>query len=209
MKGQIYKHLKTGGEYIVLTEATREADQVPVVVYQNVNLGNVWVRPRGEFLDGRFEHIGERKSNPDIIADIEEFHHRFELTYDGPPRTLTGELGDFREGFMQEEHTEYCQNREAALQEIDEFEVDKANYTYHLEQQLDALVDLVYVAVGTGYLQGFNFAEAWRRVHRANMNKVRAASADDSKRGTTFDVVKPEGWEPPSHTDLVEVNDAG
>lgn len=52
----------------------------------------------------------------------------------------------------------------------------------------------------------FPFVEAWRRVQLANMSKVRATSADQSKRGSTFDVVKPPGWEPPSHTDLVEIN---
>jgi hypothetical protein len=31
-------------------------------------------------------------------------------------------------------------------------------------------------------------------VQKANMAKVRVAKAEDSKRGSTFDVRKPEGW---------------
>ena len=70
-----------------------------------------------------------------------------------------------------------------------------------------ALVDLVYVAIGTAHLHGFDFEEAWRRVHHANMQKIRTPNAEASTRGSKHDVIKPEGWEPPSHTDLVEVND--
>jgi hypothetical protein len=49
---------------------------------------------------------------------------------------------------------------------------------------------------------GFNFEEAWRRVQEANMQKVRTARVVDSARGSTFDVVKPEGWTPPVLADL-------
>ena len=72
---------------------------------------------------------------------------------------------------------------------------------------LDALVDLAYIAVGTARMCDWDFAEAWRRVHTANMQKIRAERAVDSKRGTTFDVVKPTGWQAADLTDLVEVND--
>jgi predicted HAD superfamily Cof-like phosphohydrolase len=84
---------------------------------------------------------------------------------------------------------------------------DQADYTYQLEESLDGLVDLVYVAIGTAYMHGFDFQSAWDRVHEANMKKIRAPSAEASKRKSSFDVVKPEGWEPPTHTDLVEDND--
>ena len=123
--------------------------------------------------------------------DIESFHHKFGLSYGGAPRALPWDLAEFRIKFLQEELDEY-----AAAYEADD--------TVHSrEQMLDALVDLVYVALGTAYLHGFNFAEAWRRVQVANMSKVRVERAEDSKRGSTFDVVKPAGWKPPSHKDLV------
>ena len=125
---------------------------------------------------------------PDLCQDIKDFHTKFELTYDGPPRPLPYELVSFRAIFMHEELQEYG----LAVDNVD------------LEKQLDALVDLVYVALGTAYLHGFDFNEAWRRVHAANLKKVRAETPDDSKRGSVFDVVKPEGWEPPDLSDLVK-----
>ena len=68
---------------------------------------------------------------------------------------------------------------------------------------LDALVDITYLAVGTAVMCGANFDEAWNRVHDANMKKIRAEKKGDSKRGTTFDVVKPEGWKAADLSDLV------
>ncbi len=143
----------------------------------------------------------------DPVADIADFHRKFGLEYTGWPRTLPRDLADFRIKFMDEELNEYAQSNAAAIMEHSMQKADLANYTFHLEKMLDALVDEVYVVLGTSYLHGFDFREAWRRVHAANMRKVRAERAEDSKRGSTFDVIKPEGWEPPDHTDLVEVND--
>jgi predicted HAD superfamily Cof-like phosphohydrolase len=77
----------------------------------------------------------------------------------------------------------------------------------NLEEQLDALVDLMYVLLGTAYLHGFNrFGEAWSRIQAANMLKVRATVPEDSPRGSTLDVVKPPGWSPASLTDLVSAD---
>ena len=125
-----------------------------------------------------------------MYKDIIDFHQKFELTYEGRPRDLPDDLFWFRSGFLDEEIKEYLR----AWQEG------------NLEKQMDALVDIVYVAMGTAYLHGFNFEEAWKRVHEANMNKIRAQSPDESERGSTFDVVKPEGWEPPILSDLMNMN---
>lgn len=141
---------------------------------------------------------------PDFMADIVAFHEKFQVNYSGFPRQLPTDLLDFRVKFLKEELTEYTDDSNALAAHLITDKTDVANTTHLLEKQLDALVDLVYVALGTAYLQGFDFNEAWRRVHEANMKKVRAGSAADSKRGSTHDVVKPAGWEPPSHTDLVE-----
>lgn len=142
----------------------------------------------------------------DFMRDIAEFHEKFGLTYEGPTRALTGELGQFRQHFIGEEYDEYLSHAEVVEKLIEQRVNDRADITYHLEEQLDALVDLVYVTLGAAYLHGWNekFKEAWNRVHERNMAKVRAERAEDSKRGSTFDVVKPPGWTPPKHTDLVE-----
>lgn len=155
----------------------------------------------------------------DLIADVEVFHKKFGLTYSGRPRVLHPELSEFRRKFMQEELIEYTEA--AALAEywlhvqnknqgiIDDATAERCarEIPHYLEKQLDALVDLVYVAIGTAEYHGFNFREAWRRVHVANMKKERAQRASDSKRGTTYDVIKPPGWEAPSHADLVAEHD--
>ena len=82
---------------------------------------------------------------------------------------------------------------------VDGFEADD------LEEQFDALIDLVYVALGTAWMLGVPFGEGWSRVHRANMKKVRCDDEFDprSKRMHKFDVVKPEGWVSPDLSDLV------
>jgi predicted HAD superfamily Cof-like phosphohydrolase len=125
-----------------------------------------------------------------MSADVHDFHDRFRLLYDGPPKTLDDELLDFRVKFMQEELDEYAEGAAEG----------------DLEKQLDAIIDLIYVALGTLVLQGMlpAFAPGWNRVQAANMAKVRTERVEDSKRGSTFDVTKPEGWKPPTHADLIE-----
>lgn len=123
-----------------------------------------------------------------FIQDIKDFHKKFGLEYNGPPRQLPQNLHLFRVKFLSEELDEY----RIAL--VENNKVD----------QLDALVDLVYVALGTAYLHGFNIQEAWRRVHEANMKKARALKNEDSKRGSAeYDVIKPPGWKPANLKDLV------
>ena len=121
--------------------------------------------------------------------DIADFHNKFELPRAAKPSML--EIPDmaFRIQFLFEEMQEL----------VDGFE------TENLEEQFDALIDLVYVALGTAWLMGLPFADGWARVHEANMKKVRCESADDprSKRKHHFDIVKPEGWEPPYLKDLI------
>lgn len=142
----------------------------------------------------------------DPFQDIIDFHRKFGLAYDGKPRALEGELYQFRRRFKDEELKEFdeCQ-QELEFQLSLRPEVrDQGAIASALEKQLDAIADLVYVVLGTAYMQGFDFREAWRRVHAANMAKVRAEVAADSKRGSTYDVIKPAGWTAPDHSDLVQ-----
>lgn len=120
----------------------------------------------------------------DMFGDIKAFHKKFDLCQPSMPQELSSHLSEFRTKFMQEELDEYTKAK-------------------NLEDRLDALVDLVYVVLGTAYLHGFDFNEAWRRVHHANMQKVRVKTACRSKRGSAYDVVKPDGWKAPDLSDLV------
>lgn len=149
---------------------------------------------------------GER---PDFLRDIAEFHERFGLFYHGKPRILPADLADFRVKFMREELEEWADAQREASDSPDDPSMFDTPIEDTLELQLDSVVDLMYVALGTIYMQGLTlqFEEAWRRVHEANMRKVRKLRAtdghQDSGRAAQYDVVKPAGWEPPRHIDLV------
>jgi predicted HAD superfamily Cof-like phosphohydrolase len=125
---------------------------------------------------------------PQLVRDVRAFHEKFGVPMPAKPEGLSPTDWSFRTRFLDEEIDEL----HAAW--LDE---DQA-------KQLDALVDLVYVAIGTAIWAGWDFEEAWRRVQRANMAKVRTPSADASKRGHAFDVIKPEGWKAPDLSDLVK-----
>jgi predicted HAD superfamily Cof-like phosphohydrolase len=139
--------------------------------------------------------------------DIISFHTKYKLSYGGEPRLLPDDLHDFRVLFIGEELEEYAGLPKGVLTDFLKQQLQsrgpQVDSLKVREDQLDALVDMTYVVFGTAYLQGFNFAEAWRRVHRANMSKIRVERIEDSKRGSAFDVVKPQGWKPPCHADLV------
>ncbi len=170
--------------------------------------------------DPRLHPMQEPKPQaPDMTRDIADFHDKF--TGLGEHRTvvpmeLPDELALFRIGFMIEELAEYCNhsgfvNLGRSLNEMHEHIKQGSRWMLkrneggrNLEEQFDAMIDLVYVALGTSYHHGVDFDEGWRRVHGANMKKVLAKSQEDSKRGYRFDVVKPKGWKPADLSDLVK-----
>lgn len=130
----------------------------------------------------------------DPVYDIDMFHKKFKQNYDGPPAALPPETQEFRLKFLHEELKEY----EDAVDQLTQY----GESPERLENAFDALIDLVYVTLGTAHLHGFDFRNGWRRVHRANMGKVLAGDAGLSKRGYALDVVKPAGWTPPNLKDL-------
>lgn len=121
------------------------------------------------------------------ILDIAEFHQKFGQGYSGEPRQMTADEAKFRLTCLREE--------------VDELE--EAIKGSDLEKQFDAIIDLVYFALGTAYRQGLPFQRGWQRVHAANMAKELSSKANPSKRSFQMDVVKPKGWEPPVLLDLL------
>ena len=114
----------------------------------------------------------------DIIA--------FRSKYDLPIPEITGAISttdlDYRLRHIEEEVRE----------------LNRAVDTEDLVEMADALVDIVYVTIGTAMACGINFQACWDEVHRSNMQKRRAKpDGSDSKRGSGLDIVKPEGWTPP------------
>lgn len=130
------------------------------------------------------------KSN---FEDVLEFHAKFDLLPTEPgPRALPKSLQEFRERFMREELGEFWASYRAG-----------ENGEPDVPGLADALVDLVYVALGTAVMMGLPWPELWDAVHAANMTKVRAQAPADSKRGSTFDVVKPAGWVAPDVAGII------
>lgn len=147
----------------------------------------------------------EQRSFGRAMHDMRQFHEKFGLSYNDGPRDLPEDLKKFRVGFLVEELCEYVSDHPLFHKIVKSAVVGEVGMTAQpLEKQLDALVDLVYVALGTAYLQGFDFSTAWNRVHTANMAKVRALREVDSKRGSIYDVVKPQNWTAPDLSDLVK-----
>lgn len=131
------------------------------------------------------------------FADVGAFHSRFGLSVstDGKPRELPKDLLDFRVNFLQEELDEFWLSLSLESSRKEEpIEHDKV---------FDALLDIVYVAMGTAHLLGYPWEEGWELVQRANMTKVRAENPAQSKRNSTWDVVKPPGWEAPDIAGLL------
>lgn len=125
-----------------------------------------------------------RTNHEDVVRFFDKF---------GVPRAVAPSLPDaetfrFRFHHLQEELIELA----------DAFD------SRNLEDYADALVDLVYLALGTAIVSGLPWQLLWDEVQRANMTKVRAAAdGSDSKRGSPLDVVKPEGWVGPDHADAL------
>jgi len=114
------------------------------------------------------------------MRDIDAFHEKFGLEAPNRPRMLDWDTTNFRHGFMQEELDEYmlaCKDQ-------------------RMDDAYDALVDLMYVVLGTMWMHGFPLDAGWEEVHACNMTKQRASSASESKRGSHLDVIKPPGFKP-------------
>lgn len=156
-----------------------------------------------------YKHIDE--SN---FADVGRFHQKFGLSVsEGRPLHTPREVLEFRMKFLLEEVLEFIQaagyqigfcDGDPENQHAPHFEFRKVRDGVDHAGMFDALIDEVYVALGTAHLLGYPWQEGWDRVQTANMAKVRAkADGSDSLRGSSFDVVKPEGWVAPDIAGLL------
>lgn len=138
----------------------------------------------------RLDALEYALSQVDVFELVDAFHHKFELQYKGSPRQLPPDLEQFRINFLEEE-----------MHEI-KVAADNGN----LADFVDGLVDLIYVAAGTMLMcMDVNRARAcFLQVQQANMSKERCLREEDSKRGSTYDVIKPEGWKPPNYDDILK-----
>jgi len=135
-----------------------------------------------------YSGIFEDMDKDTLLKDIDAFHKKFKFEKNekvGIPDD--NELVNFRTSFLMEELAEYTQ----AITKKD------------TAAALDALVDIVYIALGTAWLFNLPFNKAWDAVQKANMSKIRTKSKS-KKRGTSFDVVKPKGWTAPDIDQIIE-----
>lgn len=97
-----------------------------------------------------------------------------------------------------EELNEFLQFRIRFLEE-ELNETKKAAEEKDAEEVVDGLIDLCVVAIGTMDAFGVNAYQAWNQVQTANMaKKVGIKESRPNKLGLP-DLIKPEGWTPPSH----------
>nr|BAR25286.1 Putative NTP pyrophosphohydrolase [uncultured Mediterranean phage uvMED]BAR25303.1 Putative NTP pyrophosphohydrolase [uncultured Mediterranean phage uvMED] len=115
-----------------------------------------------------------------MIEEVNAFLTKFGLNYKGTPITLHPTVKADRIKHMQEEISEY-------------------SYAKNKEEELDAIIDIIYLAIGTGLMHGFDIEEAFKRVHQANMKRIRNPVLTD--KGGIF---KPKGWVAPDLKDLVK-----
>lgn len=153
--------------------------------------------------DAEFHTIPNSKE----FADVDAFHEKFQLLRFQKPGHLTkGKLKE-RVEFMQEELIEFVEacglslfvNEHAYEHVVEVTEWDHTNQD--LAKQADALVDLVYVALGTAVMLGLPWDWLWNDVQRANMAKVRGMT----KRGHAVDVTKPPGWQGPQTQRILDL----
>ena len=93
------------------------------------------------------------------------------------------QLLEFRVRFIQEEFNELV----------------KATEDRDREEVVDALIDIMVVALGTLDIFEIDADKAWIQVHHANMAKEVGVKESRPNPLGLPDLVKPEGWTAPSH----------
>ena len=124
------------------------------------------------------------------FKDMQDMHKKYgvnkwmqaELQSDVDWRKIN-KFMQFRLGMMQEELDETKQA------------FDKKD----AEEMVDGIIDLCVFAIGTLEVFGVDANKAWDEVYRANMSKEVGIKEGRPNPLGLPDLVKPEGWEGPSH----------
>ena len=78
-------------------------------------------------------------------------------------------------------------------------ETKKAVRDKNAEEVVDGIIDLCVFAIGTLEVFGVDANKAWDQVYHANMSKEVGVKEGRPNPLGLPDLVKPEGWEGPSH----------
>ena len=121
------------------------------------------------------------------VQDMENFHnhHGVRQAVSYLDEEKLHQFLVFRLAFLKEELDETFK----AFKEKDEEEI------------VDGLIDLCVVAIGTLDQFGIDANKAWDRVHESNMTKEVGVKESRPNPLGLPDLIKPEGWEAPSHQD--------
>jgi len=101
--------------------------------------------------------------------------------------------------FDKEKLQKFLQFRIDFLQE----ELDEMKDADNGDDVVDALIDLCVVAIGTLDAYDVDAYEAWNRVHEKNMQKEVGVKPSRPNPLGLPDLIKPEGWTPPTHADNI------
>lgn len=107
-----------------------------------------------------------------------QFHRLFSVPYKEKPTFLPKDRVTTRSEWMQEEIKEFLESQS-------------------LDEQADAMIDLIYLALGTLVEMGVRPEELFNIVHEANMSKL----WEDGKphyRESDGKVIKPPSWQDPA-----------
>lgn len=148
---------------------------------------------RVEFDPGRLERLNRprrrawgARPGEDLVGDVLKMYDHYGHT--AAWAKLEGErldaLLDFRERFVREEFDELVS-------------ADTP------EKYVDALIDLVIVALGTLLAFNVDARRAFSEVHNKNMSKRNGENASRPSPLGLPDLVKPDGWTAPDHRDNV------
>lgn len=121
-----------------------------------------------------------------MVQDIIDLNKKFGFILNKNPTHLPQAILMRRFNFIQEE--------------LDEFLL--AAKQQNMEEMADALVDIVYVAIGTAVMMGLPWDEMWDEVQRANMTKEKGRT----HRGHDDDLVKPKWWVGPQHKQILSAH---
>jgi len=77
--------------------------------------------------------------------------------------------------------------------------IDAAIFEDDAEETVDGLIDLCVFAIGTLDVFGVDAEKAWDQVYNANMNKQVGVKPGRPNPFGLPDLLKPAGWEAPSH----------
>ena len=152
-----------------------------------------WTWPDAEEARSVIIRLHEQKMkdwSPDkMLRDVRAFHIKFDLWVADKVGMISNEEAGLRADMMLEEILEFTRG------------IRKGD----LAEAADALIDLVYFALGTAVEMGLPWSRLWDEVHRANMRKE---AGHDLKRGEETGIIKPPGWREPNLERILSLKEA-